>query len=200
MYPAAFSSYSYDDSYYSSLLGDLSSLYPSYTFDLPDYYNTAVPKATDPRVDSTASAAPANGNDSSQSGSLSQGAKIGIGVGVPLAVGLLVGIGVFLWCAGKSKGKQNAKTIVLPPAPPQAQTAQKQVCTPNPQGYIQGFQSQAPPPHYAQQQHPHGQAPLAGYPKGPECGVVELEQEYHFARPGAIEMDGAAAATHMQTK
>jgi hypothetical protein len=202
--PGIYSSYySYDDSYLSSLMADLSSIYPSYTYDLPEFTNTALPEITDSILDPTASAASANGNNDAKSGGLSSGAKIGIGVGVPLAVGVLVGIGVFLWCAGKRKGKKNGTTVVVPPAHPQIQVPQPQAYAPNPQGYIQGFQPQMPPPQYApqQQQQPHqGQMAYGGYAKGPKPGVMELEQEYHFARPGVVEMDGTVPATQKERR
>jgi hypothetical protein len=208
--------YSYDPAYYSSILDEISSLYPaySYPYDIPSYTdpNTiapptdlAVPQNSDSLTEPT-SAASSNGNAGNQSqrpsGGLSRGAKIGIGVGVPLAVAFLAGIGIFLWCLGKMKGKRNANTIVAPnqtqvaPLPPQ-----QQVYAPNTQGYVQGYQSPVSPPQYAVQPQPGvGQMGYDGYAKGPAEGVVELEHEYHFARPGVVEMDGGAVSAQPAKK
>ncbi|KAF2279143.1 uncharacterized protein EI97DRAFT_431343 [Westerdykella ornata] len=143
-----------------------------------------------------------NDNNGNAAG-LSTGAKIGIGVGVPLAVGLIVGIAVFLWCARKRKGRSNG---FAQPGPQQGnfvaqgqlpQQQQQQIYAPGPQGYIQGYPAssppqQTPPPMYMV---PHGQeqgqvqAQYAAYPKEMVPQAVELEQEYHFARPGVVEMD-----------
>ncbi|KAF2867165.1 hypothetical protein BDV95DRAFT_611036 [Massariosphaeria phaeospora] len=202
-------SYSFDDSYYSSLLADLESLYPSAFTTLPDLsaLNTRSPLPTGTAPASSNSDSDSN---SSKSGGLSTGAKIGIGVAVPLAVLVLAGIGIFLWCAGRRKGKKTGTTIVAPQGPPQPQP-QMGYAAPSSQGYIQGFQQQpqqqqqqiphiqSPPPPQYMQPHPppppqnaNQHAAAYGYAKGPSPGVVELEQEYHFARPGVVEMgDGA---------
>ena len=208
LYPDLYS-YSYD---YSSLLAsysndlasimsEYSSLYPSYTYNYPIFTTgTAAPRVTSAHSNPTATAIPANGNGGGgKSGGLSNGAKIGIGVAVPLAVLLLAALGIFLWCAGKRKGKKTATTIVAPAAqlqPPPPQFQQHPQMYAQNQGYIPGYphQQQTPPPHYMQPQPQGGNehAAYGGYAKGPNPGAVELEQEYHFARSGAVELgDGA---------
>jgi hypothetical protein len=173
-----------------------------YSYSIPDYNSylslaTATGDSTDSAFSNpTATAAKANETSGSAKGGLSTGAKIGIGVAVPVGVLFLVGIGVFLWCAGKRKGKKNGTTIVQPPtAQPQFQPQpyqppqQQQMYPTNQQGYMQGYQ-QTPPPQYIQPQQGANVA-YGGYAKQPQPGVAELEHEYHFpSHPGAVEMDG----------
>ncbi|KAF2176167.1 hypothetical protein K469DRAFT_682657 [Zopfia rhizophila CBS 207.26] len=204
MYPDLYSSYSYD--YYSalsSILSDYSSLYP-YSYSIPAYSypglsatRTAAPKVpatTSGNPNPTAIGTENNNKSGGNGGGLSTGEKIGIGVGVPLAVFLLVGIGILIWCAGKRKGKKTSTTIVQPPQqqPVQAQATMGYALN---QGFIQGYpqQQQVPPPQYVQQpgvQPGMGTEGYGSYGKGPQPGVVEMEQEYHFARPGVVEMGG----------
>lgn len=200
LYPDLYSSYSYDESLYSSAYNSyLSLLMSSYTYDGLSATGTgATATAGRSRTSNpTPTADTISGNGGQQDkGGLSTGAKIGIGVGVPLAVAILAGIGIFLWCAGKRKGKKNGTTIVQPPVQqqqPQFQPPQQQVYPPNNHGYIQGYQGQASPPQYAQTQPEGNNTAYTGYAKGPEPGVMEMEQEYHFARPGVVEMDSAPA-------
>ncbi|KAF2741360.1 hypothetical protein EJ04DRAFT_547725 [Polyplosphaeria fusca] len=216
LYPELYS-YSFDSNYYSSLLAsysaDLASIYSEYSYSIPDFAptTTAAFGLTD-SASSPTNAVAANGGriNGDNKGGLSMGAKIGIAVGVPLAVALLAGIGIFLWCAGKRKGKKTSTTIVAP-AQPAAQgqfphQPQPQMGYVNNQGYMQGYpqQMQTPPPNYMQ---PHPQPGnnmafpgQAGYAKGPEPGVMELEQEYHFARPGVVEMGDGVVETKKQKK
>jgi hypothetical protein len=163
----------------------------------------------------------AESSTSSEHKGMSSGAKIGIGVGVALGLLLLAGIGICIWCMGKRKGKKTTTTIVAPsqPAfgasqqqqpPPQSnqpfQQPQPQMGYVNNQGYMQGVPQQgyqqqpyppqtiSPPPQYVQPPSPeqHGMAgAYSAYAKGTEPNVAELEHEYHFAKPGVVEMDGS---------
>jgi hypothetical protein len=155
--------------------------------------------ATGLRVSQTA-AATSSGEENGSSGGLSTGAKIGIGVGVTLAFLLLAGIGIFLWCMGKRKGKKSSTTIVAPAQPQQTQPVfqqqQPSMAYSNKQGYMPGFQQPpqgvTPPPLYAQTQQASqpgmGGAYEGAYTKGPDPNIAELEHEYHFATPGMVEM------------
>lgn len=205
LYPDLYSSYTFDESYYSSLLADLTAYESLYSYSIPDFNSllsaataTATARGTDSPSNPTASAANANQSGGGNSGGLSTGAKIGIGVAVPVGVLILVGIGVFLWCAGKRKGKKNGTTIVQPPTaqaqfqPQPYQPPQQQQNYPtNQQGYIQGYQPTPPPQYMQPQQNPN--VAYGGYAKEPQPGVVEMEHEYHFpSQQGAVEMgDGA---------
>lgn len=208
LYPEFYSSY--DSSYYSSILADLAS-YSVPGYSIPDSTATAGGRGTAGASNPTGTAAAASGGDSSGSGGsagLPTGAKIGIGVGVPLAVFLLAGLGVLLWCMGKKKGKKSSTTVVAPAqpgAPFQSQfqqPPQQQMGYMNHQGYMPGYQqSVSPPPQYMTPPPPgagYGGG-YGGYGKGPEtAGAVELEQEYHFARPGVVEMDGGQEPPQQQ--
>jgi hypothetical protein len=227
LYPELYSSAYNADSAYSSLLADYSAIYASVLasysdneYSIPNYYPTyaAVSSATArPRLSSgfangarpTSTLRSSSTGSASSSGGLSSSAKtrLGLVIGIPLALALLLGVGIFLWCAGKRKGKKSSTTIVVPPIqqqpqqqqPPQQQQAQQQQAQPyqaqpyqvqhsnyvNNQGYMQGFQPTAPPPHNLQ---PQAKIPYASGYKEPVPGVVELEHEYHFARPGVVEM------------
>ncbi|KAF2752309.1 hypothetical protein M011DRAFT_463776 [Sporormia fimetaria CBS 119925] len=171
-----YASYSYDDSVYSSILASVySRYYPSVT-DAPGYtYPPATGTAGLFGSDPTAARISASSeNDTGGGGGLSQGAKIGIGVGVPLAVGLLVGIGVFLWCAGKRKGKKSSTTIVAP--------MQQQ------QAYVPGFIAPPVPVPYGAPPVGPGYGAGADWKVAAEPHVVEMPTGYP-ARPGAVEMD-----------
>jgi hypothetical protein len=211
LYPELYSSAYNADSAYSSLLADYSAIYvsilASYSdngYSIPNYYPTfaAVSSTTArPRLSSgfangarpTSTLASSSTESGSSSGGLSSSAKtrLGLAIGIPLALALLLGVGIFLWCAGKRKGKKSSTTIVVPPIQQQAQQQQAQPYQVqhsnyvNNQGYMQGFQPTAPPPHNLQ---PQAGIPYASGYKEPVPGVVELEQEYHFARPGVVEM------------
>jgi hypothetical protein len=222
LYPELYSSAYNADSAYSSLLADYSAIYASVLasysdngYSIPNYYPTftAVSSATArPRLSSgfangarpTSTLRSSSTGSASSSGGLSSSAKtrLGLVIGIPLALALLLGVGIFLWCAGKRKGKKSSTTIVVPPIqqqpqqqqPPQQQQAQPYQAQPyqvqhsnyvNNQGYMQGFQPTAPPPHNLQ---PQAKIPYASGYKEPVPGVVELEHEYHFARPGVVEM------------
>ncbi|KAF1958726.1 hypothetical protein CC80DRAFT_546047 [Byssothecium circinans] len=175
--------------------------------------------ATESRSTSTAAAAAASGGEETGSGGgLSTGAKIGIGVGVTLAVLLLAGIGIGLWCMGKRKGKKISTTVVAPAQPnfpaqqqaPQHMQQQPQMGHTNSQGYMPGFQLQQPvvlpPPQYAQPQQPQDSgtgllgAYGGGYAKGPDSSVAELEHQYHFAKPGIVEMGDGVLETESTQK
>jgi hypothetical protein len=196
------SAYSYDDAYISSLMADISSIYGYLSYTVPSYGNpaglstatTAAPRTTNPLAQPTASPLNSNSNSNNKNQSkdsgLSSGAKIGIGVGVPLAVALLVGIGIFLWCAGKQKGKKKGTTIVAHPSQLQPPLQQQQAYMQNNQGYAQGMQQPMPPPQYASPQSEIANPAYGGY-KAPVAGVVEMEQEYHVARPGVVELDAS---------
>jgi hypothetical protein len=215
-----FSSYSYDSNQYlSSLMSEYESLTAQYSltdYSIP----TLSPTAGGSTRTGLSASAPTNSGSGGGGGGMSPGAKIGIGVGVALGVLLLAGVGILIWCMGKKKGKKNTTTIVAPaqpafaaqpqqqqpPQPQQFQPPQPQMGYVNNQGYMQGVpqqgypqhgyppQTMSPPPQYVQPQQgaeQHGMAGAYGaYAKGPEPNVAELEHEYHFARPGAIEMDG----------
>jgi hypothetical protein len=223
LYPELYSSAYNADSAYSSLLADYSAIYASVLasysdngYSIPNYYPTfaAVSSATArPRLSSgfangarpTSTLRSSSTGSASSSGGLSSSAKtrLGLVIGIPLALALLLGVGIFLWCAGKRKGKKSSTTIVVPPIqqqpqqqqqPPQQQQAQPYQAQPyqvqhsnyvNNQGYMQGFQPTAPPSHNLQ---PQAKIPYASGYKEPVPGVVELEQEYHFASPGVVEM------------
>ncbi|KAF2477252.1 uncharacterized protein BDR25DRAFT_390801 [Lindgomyces ingoldianus] len=224
MYPELYSSYSYDAGAVSSLLAEYTSLYAnpsyySYSYSYPGYSasRTVTAASSTGTLRATGTALPAanggndGGNGGGGGGGMSMAAKIGIGVGVPLAILLLAGVGIFLWCAGKHKGKKSSTTIIAPvssqhqqqqyqnhAAQQQFQTPQQQqmgyLQNPNQQGYMQGYAQHptapTPPPGYVQNQQYAGA--YGGYAKGPDPGVMELEQEYHFARPGVVELgDGA---------
>ncbi|ORY10647.1 hypothetical protein BCR34DRAFT_601936 [Clohesyomyces aquaticus] len=226
LYPELYSSY--DPGYYSSIQSDYyASLLGAYSSALATQTRTAAAGrtgVTSGGARATGTTEPAsNGNGGGGGGGgLSTGAKIGIGVAVPLIVCLLAGLGIFLWCAGKRKGKKSSTTVVAPangigmqqqpmqqgPVPQQQyQPPQQQnmgyVQNPGQQGYVQGYQQQhhqqfapmpaaptpTPPPGYVpphQGANQYGGA-YGGY-KGPEPGVAELEHEYHFARPGVVEL------------
>ncbi|KAH7126776.1 hypothetical protein B0J11DRAFT_579212 [Dendryphion nanum] len=99
--------------------------------------------------------------------------------------------------------QQQQQQYYTAPPPPQQQQQNM-----NAQGYMQGYTQQLPPPQQQQYQHvlppqyTQAQAGLAGpgvdtsyagaqaggYDKGPRPGVVEMETEYHFAKPGVVEM------------
>jgi hypothetical protein len=239
LYPELYSSAYNADSAYSSLLADYSAIYASVLasysdngYSIPNYYPTfaAVSSATArPRLSSgfangarpTSTLRSSSTGSASSSGGLSSSAKtrLGLTIGIPLALALLLGVGIFLWCAGKRKGKKSSTTIVVPPIQQQPQQQQPQQQQPqqpqqqqahpyqaqpyqaqpyqaqpyqvqhsnyvNNQGYMQGFQPTAPPPHNLQ---PQAKIPYASGYKEPVPGVVELEHEYHFARPGVVEM------------
>ncbi|KAF2709824.1 hypothetical protein K504DRAFT_467764 [Pleomassaria siparia CBS 279.74] len=133
-------------------------------------------------------------SESAKSG-LSTAAKIGIGIGVVAILGLLAGFCIFLFCAGKRRGKKKRTTIVAPnthqtqtPFIPPAQPYQPQpnIYAPN-QGYTPGYQ-RYPSPSPLPLQPPNVNPNVGGYAKGPDPGVVELDTEYHFARGGAVEI------------
>lgn len=213
---AEYSSYNLDSllaqySTYSEY--DYSSFFAQYTsagqYDLSSllsqYTGTQTGRAGNTARPTASSVGATNGGGGGGGGGLSTGAKIGIGVGVVVIVLLLAGLGIFLWCAGKRKGKKKATTIVAPmaqgpppPPPQQPFQPQPQMYAPN-QGYLPGYQ-QSPPPQQFQQVPPQyvqsqGEDPhaMGGYAKGPGPGVAELETEYHFARGGAVEIGDTEA-------
>ncbi|KAF2000777.1 hypothetical protein P154DRAFT_534539 [Amniculicola lignicola CBS 123094] len=176
MYPELYSTYSYDfDSAMSSIWADLSTY--GFSYSIPDSYDlssalaslTAAPvTGTAGRVTGTAALSRETSTSSSSSkGGLSTAGKIGIAVAVPVVVFALIGVGIFLWCAGKKKGKKTGTTIVNPPmkaeymqpaatqAPFQAQPYMGN------QGYMAGYAkpqgplpvpTPTPPPQYVPQQ------------------------------------------------
>lgn len=204
LYPDVYSSltmYTNDaalSSYYSSVLRS----YSLTDYSLPPLTATGTGAAsrTNARVTSTGTR-PATAT--SDEGGLSTGAKVGIGVGVALGLLFLVGLGVFLWCMGKRKGKKSSTTMLGPNQLNPALQHQPQKEYTQHQGYMPGHLQQQQLQHFAHDstqnvpQHQTLQQPgvdksYGGYGKMPEGNVVELEQEYHFAKPGVVEMgDGA---------
>jgi hypothetical protein len=145
---------------------------------------------------------------------------IGVGVALGLLLLASIGICLWCMGKRKGKKTTTtiiapsqpafAQQQQQPPPPAQHfQQPQPQMGYVNSQGYMQGvpqqgYQQQAyppqtisPPPQYVQPQSPQGaeQHGMAGaysaYAKGPEPNVAELEHEYHFAKPGVVEMDGS---------
>jgi hypothetical protein len=206
---------SYDPNYLSSYLSDYyKSGYNPYSIppiSIPTYLYpylsttarttrnagtaTATPTATATgTADATNTATPLGAQNNSPNdtkGGLSTSAKIGLGVGIPIGVLLLLGLGLFLWCAGKRKGKKAAATNFQPYTP-----------TPNAVhagvAYMPGQAQVQPPPQYVQSPYHAPNAGMTAYQAAgvkqdgavpaPGVGVVEMEQEYHFARPGVVEM------------
>ncbi|KAF2271186.1 hypothetical protein CC78DRAFT_611197 [Lojkania enalia] len=229
LYDDYFSLYSYDPDDISSLVDYYASLYsiPDLTFPVPTataQNNNNNNNNNNPLATSTTAASNEN-NDNG--GGMSTGAKIGLGVGIPLAIALLAGIGIFIWYAGRRKGKKNNAAAITPSPQPQLnpsnsnqafaqqqpfqqppqQPPQQPMGYVNHQGYMQGFPqpTQSPPPQYGQQAPPEAaqQQPYRGaydpYAKGARPGAVEMEQEYHFARPGVVEM-GDGVSEHQQQR
>ncbi|KAF2643435.1 hypothetical protein P280DRAFT_478202 [Massarina eburnea CBS 473.64] len=221
LYPELYSSYSYNSRDYASLMDYYSSLLESYSvtgYSFPTMTAvgtgaTRIPtsaKVTASGSRATATAAASGGKENEGNGGLSTGAKIGIGVGVTLAVLLLAGIGIFLWCMGKRKGKKSSTTVVAP-----SQTGfsvQPQISYAGQQGYTPSLQQQqlavSPPLQYAQPQQPQqsgvgmGMAVAYGdgYMKALYPNAAELEHEYHFANPGVVEMGDGLPETETPQK
>ncbi|PVI06563.1 hypothetical protein DM02DRAFT_649685 [Periconia macrospinosa] len=208
LYPDAYSSLFVmtDDaamrSYYSSLLKSYSLTDYGYGLTTGSVRPGTTTK-TSARATATGalSAATTNtGEETPSSGGLSTGAKAGIGVGVAVGILLLAGLGICLWCMGKRKGKKSSTTVVAPAQP--NFTFQPQPT--NPQGYTPGnlqqqhiSPSSTHPPQPQVLQPPGSAASYGGYEKGPGQDFVELEHEYHFARPGVVEIgDGREFSTY----
>ncbi|KAF2205095.1 hypothetical protein GQ43DRAFT_468482 [Delitschia confertaspora ATCC 74209] len=128
----------------------------------------------------------AENNSRHQGGGMSQGAKIAIGVAVPVGVILII-IAAVLCCCPPKRFKRGKKT---PPGTVVHQTPSG-VGQINPQEYIPGqpYQLQNPPA-------PSAPPMYTAKPELPLTGVVELEQEYHFARPGVVEMGSGVPEEH----
>ncbi|CAI6335830.1 unnamed protein product [Periconia digitata] len=216
LYPDVYSSlYTNDASlsrYYSSLLKSYSlDNYglPTLTAASTGPDTAGFTTRTNAGVSSTgAAAAPAtsSGEAKVSNSGLSTGAKIGIGIGVTSGVLLLVGLGIGLWCMGKRKGKKSSTTVVAPSQFNPAMQQQPLMGSSQGQGYIPaGLQQQQyvpSPTQYAPQPQvlhmPGPEAPYGGYEKVPGQNVVELEQEYHFTRPGVVEMGNGSSITPVQ--